>query len=318
MNQMTSAKPDSSTPPLSSSRIDPWELLLDSAFVLLTNWKLLIIGPLIAGAIAYAGSFLLQKSYRSYAYVGPLDQATATRSAALIFSPAVLDAALRALPNILSTVAVSERSTYLKERVRFSPVNLGDPKSQLYAFGATDSDPARARAILTAVIEAWLIAMKPPPEKLASLNRMKDAWDLQAADLSTAITTLMQHPELLRADVKTGYAPVNVGDLVRLRTEGVAKGEELKSAMVGLGSDTVVLPPTTPGDPVGPMRRSISMFAAGIAFVVLCALLLARGVFVPALSVSAYGSKVGQLRDAIWKRRSPLTDGAGLPRSADD
>jgi hypothetical protein len=307
MNQMTSAKQDSSTPPSPGGRIDPWALLFDSALVLLTNWKLLIIGPLIAGAIAYAGSFLLEKSYRSYAYVGPLDEATATRSAALIFSPAVLDTALRALPDKLFTVAVNERSAYLKQRVRFKPVNPGDQKSQqLYLFDAADSDPARARAILTAVIEAWLMAMKPPPDKLASLNRLKEALDIQAADLSTSIATLMQHPELLRADVKTGYAPVNVGDLVRLRTEGVVKGEELKSAIAGLGSDTVVLPPTTPGDPIGPMRRSISMFAIGIAFIVLYALLLARGVFVPALARSAYGAKVRQLGDAIRGRRSSV------------
>jgi hypothetical protein len=306
MNQTTSAKQDSSTPPLSGGRIDPWDLLFDSVFVLLTNWKLLIIGPLIAGAIAYAGTFLLERSYRSYAYVGPLDEATATRSAALIFSPAVLDTALRALPDKLFTVAASERSTYLKQRLRFKPVSAADPKSQqLYLFDVADSDPARARAILMAVIEAWLIAMKPPPDKLASLNRLKEALDIQASDLSLSIATLMQHPELLRADAKTGYAPVNVGDLVRLRTEGVVKGEELKAAMAGLGSDTVVLPPTTPGDPIGPVRRWIAMFTIGIAFIVLSALLLARGVFVPALARSAYGAKVRQLGDAIRGRRPP-------------
>ena len=84
MNQTTSVEQNSSTKLLSGGKIDPWVVLFEAILILLTHWKLLIIGPLMAAAVAYAGSFLLPKSYRSYAYVGPLDEAAAKRSAALI------------------------------------------------------------------------------------------------------------------------------------------------------------------------------------------------------------------------------------------
>ena len=149
--------------------------------------------------------------------------------------------------------------------------------------------------------------MKPPRDKLASLDRLKEALELQSTDLTTAITLVTQHPELLKADVKTGYAPVNVGDLIRLRTEGVIKSEEVRTAMAGLGNDIVVLAPTMPEMPVSTGKRLISMLAFGITFVLLSGMLLVTGLVLPALAISPYGSKVGQLRDAIWKRRSPPT-----------
>jgi hypothetical protein len=292
--------------PLSGDKVDPWDVLFQAFLVLLKHWKLLIIGSLIAGAVAYSGSFLLGKSYRSYAYVGPLDEALGKRSATLIQSPVVLDAAVRGLPvKLSSSIPANESRAYVAQRIRFRPINAADPKlQQLYVFEAVDSQPARAQAILTAVIGAWVTAMKPPPGKLASLERMKEALELQSANLSTAIASLMQHPELLRADVKTGYAPVNVGDLIRLRTEGIIKSEELKSAMAGLGDDIVVLPPTMPEVPVGAARRLIVMLAIGITFVILSGFLLVRGLLLPWLVNSAYGPKVRQLGDVIWRRRS--------------
>jgi hypothetical protein len=114
---------------------------------------------------------------------------------------------------------------------------------------------------------------------------------------------LTQHPELLRADVKTGYAPVNVGDLIRLRTEGIIRSEELKTTMAGLGDDIVVLRPTMPNAPLGPARRLIVMLAIGITFFALSGILLIRGLLLPWLINSAYGPKVQQLGDVIWRRR---------------
>ncbi|UPJ51981.1 hypothetical protein IVB30_11875 [Bradyrhizobium sp. 200] len=306
MNQQPPVKQHSSAQPLPGGKVDPWDVLFEAFLVLLKHWKLLIIGPLIAGVVAYSGSFLLAKSYRSYAYVGPLDETLGKRSAALIQSPVVLDAAVRGLPEkLFSPIPANQSRAYVTQRIRFRPIDAADPKlQQLYIFEAVDSQPARAQAILTAVIGAWMTAMKPPPGKLASLDRMKEAFELQSANLSTAIATLMQHPELLRADVKTGYAPVNVGDLIKLRTDGIIKIEELKAAMAGLGDDIVVLPPTMPEASVGASRRLIVMLTVGITFVVLSGFLLVRGLFLPWLVNSAYGPKVRQLGDVIW-RRSP-------------
>src|ERR1051325_9015722 len=95
MNQNVSTK-QASLPEqeLPASKLDIWTILLDALIIVSERWKLLILGPLIAGAVAYAGTVLLPKSYMSYAFLGPLDEATARKTASLILSPLILDVTL--------------------------------------------------------------------------------------------------------------------------------------------------------------------------------------------------------------------------------
>lgn len=160
-------------------------LLLEAFAVLLVHWRLLVVAPLIAGALGYAGSYLPQKSYRSYAYVGPLDEDAAARSAALLHSPAVLGPALRGLPEgVLSTIAADRREAYIGQRLQTQPNNAANPRlRQLYVIEAIDSDPSRAQAMLTSVVKAWVVALRPPPDRTASLERLKEAYEFQAATL---------------------------------------------------------------------------------------------------------------------------------------
>ncbi|MFZ2160220.1 MAG: hypothetical protein WAV72_29440 [Bradyrhizobium sp.] len=295
--------------PPTSAEADPWALLLDSLLVILRHWKLLIIGPLIVGAVAYAGSLLLPKSYLSYAYVGPLDEATAKRSSTLIPSPVVLDAALRKLSQRqpFSSMAPEVGRRYLAPRIQFRPAQGADSRSSsLYVLEVLDAEPSRARDILTAIVDSWLAAMKPPPEKLASLQRLKEALEVQLADLSTAIAQLMDHPELLRPDIKTGYAPVNVADMIKLRTDGVVRSEELKSIIEGPGHDAIVLPPIMPVDPVAPAKRRIALVAAAITFAGLVVILLFRGVLVPALARSRYAAGFRRLGGVFRRGESAV------------
>ncbi|QWG17036.1 hypothetical protein KMZ68_18905 [Bradyrhizobium sediminis] len=295
--------------PPTSAEADPWALLLDSLLVILRHWKLLIIGPLIAGAVAYAGSLLLPKSYRSYAYVGPLEEAMAKRSSTLIPSPVVVDAVLRKLSQRqpFSSMPPEEGRSYLASRIQFRPVQGADSRSSsLYVLEVLDAEPSRARDILTATVDSWLAAMKPPPEKLASLQRLREALEVQSADLSTAIAQLMAHPELFRPDIKTGYAPVNVADLIKLRTDGVAKSEELRSIVEGPGHDAIVLPPTMPVDPVAPAKGRIALVAAAIMFAGLVVILLFREVLVPALACSKYALGLRRLGGLFRREESAV------------
>ena len=293
---------------LPESKIDIWTVLLDALIILTTRWKLLILGPLAAGAVAYGASLLLPKSYQSYAYLGPLDEVTARRTSSLVLSPLILDVTLSKFPQPpFSSMTLDEARLYLRERIDFGLAAGGDPKfASLYVLKIIDSQPARARDLLTTIINAWLVAMVPPPDRLASLKRLQEGIDLQSADLSSAITRLMDHPELLRADVKTGYAPVNVADMIKLRTEGISRSEDLRTAMAGPGHDVVVSPPTMPTMPVGPAKRKIVAIVAGCALVLLVGLLLMRDLFLPLLANSVYQPKVQRIANALrfYKVRS--------------
>jgi hypothetical protein len=309
MNQNVSTK-QASLPQqeLPGSKLDIWTVLLDGLIILSDRWKLLVVGPLIAGAVAYAGAFLLPRSYVSLAYLGPLDDTTARRTSSLILSPLVLDATLRKFQQPpFSSMTMDEARIYLQERVEFTLAPGGDPKvSSLYVLKAVDSQPARARDLLTTIIDIWLVAMQPPPDRLASLKRLQEGIEVQAADLSSAITRLMNHPELLSGDIKTGYAPVNIADMIKLRTEGVSRSEDLRTAMAGPGRDIIVSPPTLPATPVGPIKRKIVAIVVASTFAVLVVLLLLRGLLLPILANSSHMPKLQRIGSALrlYKVRS--------------
>ena len=286
---------------LPESKFDIWTLLLEALIILSARWKLLIVGPLAAGAIAYGVSLLLPKSYQSYAYLGPMDEVTARKTASLVLSPLVLDVTLRKFPQPpFSSMTLDEARIYLRERIDFGLATGADSKfPSLYVLKIIDSQPARARDFLTAIIDAWLVAMVPPPDKLASLKRVQEGIDIQSADLSSAITRLMDHPELLSPDVKTGYAPVNVADMIKLRTEGVSKSEDLRAAMAGPGRDIIVSPPTLPTIPVRPVKRQIVAVVTGCSLALLIVLLLMRDLFLPLLANSVYGPQLQRVGNAL-------------------
>lgn len=271
---------------------------LEGLAVLVAHWKLLVAGPVIAAAVIYAGSFLLPKSYKSYAYVGPLDEDTAARSTALIRSPVVLEPALRALPdNALAAIAIEQRGAYIAQHLQIKPTNASNPKPrQLYVIEVVDPDRSLAQALLTSVVKAWVVAMRPPPDKTASLERLKEAYEFQAATLRPTVSQLAKDPELSRTDAKGESASRSLSELVKLRTEGVVKSEELRVALAGPGNDSIVQSPTVPPTAVVPPRHLYAAVAAGAVFVLLSVYLLIRDLLLPALANSAYGAKMRRIR----------------------
>jgi LPS O-antigen subunit length determinant protein (WzzB/FepE family) len=285
---------------------DYWRALIDVTVTLVRHWKLLIAGPLIAGAVAYAGASLLPKPYVSSAYIGPIDDTTSKMAVTVLFSPPVLNAALQKFPQYLSwAVTDDERRLHLAKKIKFK--GTVDPKFlSLYVLEVEDTEPARAQGIAAALIGAWLVATKPPPERLASLERLTESNDSQLTDLSMAISQLLKHPELLSPDVKTGYAPVNIAEMIKLRGESVKRSEELKAAIAGLSSDLIFSPPSLPDMPVGPVKREIVFRAMQITFAVLILFVLLRHMISVGMASPLYGPKLKQIWNAMRWRRSPV------------
>lgn len=103
---------------------------------------------------------------------------------------------------------------------------------------------------------------------------------------------------------KSESASRGLSEFTKLRTEGVVRSEELKAALAGPGNDSIVLSPTVASTAVVPVRLRYSEVAAGVAFAVLCAGLLIRDVFLPALASSAFGAEVRRVHGSL-RRGSP-------------
>jgi hypothetical protein len=124
--------------------------------------------------------------------------------------------------------------------------------------------------------------------------------------LSAAIAHLLKHPELLSSDVKTGYAPVNIAEMIRLRGESVKRREDLKAAIGGLGSDLIFSPPSLPDTPAWPVKRAIVFRTMGITLAVLILFVLLRHMISVGMASPLYGPKLKQIRNAVRWRRSPV------------
>jgi hypothetical protein len=291
---------------LDDEQKDYWGALLNAILSVLAHWRLLVVGPLIAGAIAYAVSFILQKSYVSYTYLGPLEEPASKMAAAVFFSPRVLNAALEKFPQYPSSAMTDdERRLYLSKKIKFRAT--ADPKSAaLFVLEVEDNEPARAQGIGATLVAAWMVTTKPPPEKLASLERLNESNDIQLTDLSMAISQLLKHPELLSADVKTGYAPVNIADMIRLRGESVKRSEELKIAIAGFNTDMIFSPPSLPDTPVWPIKRQIVFRTMAITLAALILFVLLRHLMAILMANPVYAPKLEQVRNAMPWQRSPL------------
>jgi hypothetical protein len=290
---------------------DYWRALIDFTLTLVRYWKLLIAGPLIAGAIAYAVASFLPKYYSSSAYLGPLDETTSRLTATVLFSPPVVQVLRQKFPQYFppSSMTDQERDRYLKNLIKFKATvdaKLSDPKLlQYYVLEVQDTDPARAQEIATTMIETWLTTTKPPPDRLTTLERLMESNESQLADLSTAISQLLKHPELLTSDIKTGFAAVNLAEMIKLRTESVRRSEELKALIAGYSSDMFFSRPNLPDKPVEPVKREIVFRSMGITFVVLILFVLLRHMTPLVMASPVYGPKLKQIGDAMpWRRRA--------------
>lgn len=141
-----------------------------------------IIVGLLAGFATWGFSSLQPKQYTSVAYLR-IDEPTSRNADAIMRTDAVLDA-VTSKANIPGNT-VEERRRWLnsKRSLAVAP-GEGARDPRLFRQEVVDVDPARARALNSALIDAWLAQTKPPPFRTAFLNseiaRLED--DLKLID----------------------------------------------------------------------------------------------------------------------------------------
>ncbi|MEA2836584.1 MAG: hypothetical protein QOD89_1134, partial [Bradyrhizobium sp.] len=104
----------------------------------------------------------------------------------------------------------------------------------------------------------------------------------------------------------TGYAPVNIAEMIKLRGESVKRSEDLKAAINGFSSDFIFSPPNLPDTPVWPIKREFVFRAMQITFAVLILFVVLRHMISIGMANPLYGPKLRQIRNAMRWRRSPM------------
>ncbi|MEH6949977.1 hypothetical protein V4R08_01260 [Nitrobacter sp. NHB1] len=290
---------------------DYWGMILDLVPPVLRAWKIIVVATIAAGALAYfIGLFNVShppKVFTSMTYIGPLDAAKATYAGSVLRSVPVMKIALEKFANYpVPGTSDRERGARLASAIQFFPAMASDPKQpSLYVLAVSDSDPARAQAIASSLIDAWLATTKPQPEAAARLGRLLKATETQISDLSTLINELLKHPELLGS--KPGNMPADVASLIKLRADSMEKVEGIKSELAGIGADVIFSPPTMPDKSVpdapglSPWRAVLK--AMGVTFAALLVIVLLRHIVLLNVNSPIYGSKMKRICQALpWRR----------------
>lgn len=141
---------------------------LELVALLSKHGLLFITVGLLAGFATWWVTSSQPKQYTSVAYLR-IDEPTSRNADAIMRTDAVLDA-VASKANIPGNTIAERRQWLDSKRSLAAAPGEGARDVRLFRQEVVDVDPARARALNAALIDAWLARTKPPPFQTAFLN----------------------------------------------------------------------------------------------------------------------------------------------------
>ena len=236
---------------------------LDILVTLAESWKLLVIGPLIAGVLAGGWSFFLPKTFESVSVVRLSEAELSLLSAAPVLDPVIEKFGLLAEFDGVQNNA----RKYLAKNIVFKL----DKKTGLSTIVATANAPERAQELGRAAIDALLQELLPKGKK-------KEQIEQQILINERIITKSTVAIEILQRQIaKVGQGDAGLELVMKhyasLSVE-VAKKElenfELKNSLVIYGDEVYVQKPTFPQSKTTPKNSNLvlqAMLVAVFAFI---------------------------------------------------
>ncbi|PKO45370.1 MAG: hypothetical protein CVU30_00600 [Betaproteobacteria bacterium HGW-Betaproteobacteria-3] len=264
--------------------------LLDLLVVLAENLKLLIVGPLLAGACALGLSFVLPKTYDSVAIL----QADAS-IASLMTSAAVLDPVIESLGLGKDETPGAARDR-LREQVKAS-VGRTDKLLTLTVSAATAE---QARAIATAVLEQTYAQSKPKgverarlEDQLATVRERAKIADAAIAALGKQLVASAPSSATSLVEAARGYA-----ELLNTSVATFTQTFSLTEKVEGLSPSRVVQPPTLTNQPSRPKKTLVAVGTTLATGVLLLLFVFARQAFSSANDAES-ARKLARIRQAL-------------------
>jgi hypothetical protein len=224
--------------------------LLDLLLVVAENFKLLILGPVVIGLLAFAISYAFPLRFASQAILAlPTSPPTSTlmstpiqtpaQAAAMMISPLVLD-------SVIGSLNLADGHSIEGARLKLaSQIKAKTGKEGLLWLDVTANTSVQAQAIANAIIDTWLKSTVPVAQDRADLEKR----------LSYAKTSLASVSHLLDRLAAGGTTilnkPLTLGDVLNI-----------PRLMQGWSRDIVLQPPTLPAEPAAPKKGLIAVLAA--------------------------------------------------------
>jgi hypothetical protein len=222
---------------------------------LLANIKLLVLGPIAAGIVAFGIVSFLPKSYTSVAYLN-LDEEGARTADARMRSTPVIDRVLSEYKPPATTV--EGRRRHLEENRRIVMASGESPKTaKLFRLEYSDRNAEVAQKVNSLLIEAWLASTQPPPERRAIIEAEIQRTDTQTQAITRLIERLEKDATTLVAQSLQGELATPILGLIAKRDENLATSITLKNTLSGVSRDVIFGKPDLPEEPSWPRRGII-------------------------------------------------------------
>lgn len=210
--------------------------LLDILLTLAESWKLLVFGPLLAGVLAGAISFLLPKTFESISIVRLTEE-----QAALIHAAPVLDPLIEKFDLLKDADGfLDDARQNLKRRLTF----VVDRKTKLVTFVAQGRTPESAQMLGKATMDILLIELQPKgKEKEAILQEIEVNKQL----IADGIYWIQRQPSVRLNKDGGNFVPNDAkGQIANLKVKNL----ELSLKLQSMGKEVFAQEPSLP------MRKS--------------------------------------------------------------
>lgn len=245
---------------------------LDLADILLTlaeNIRLLVIGPLVLGLIAFGIAHLLPQKFESVAILNA-EPSIAT----LLTSTPVLDGALKRLGHLKNL-----NETEVEEvRLRFTgQVSAQVGRSdQLVTLRVTERSPEAAQRMATEILNQTMEMAKPREVELQRLTLERDTLSQQAIELASA-------SKIAQRILERGDKLNDLGTLVEsiaVISQNLIKVQEslhkVEQKLIGMSAADVLQAPTLPKDSFAPNKPLIAILATLVSGLFILVFVFAR------------------------------------------
>lgn len=281
--------------------------LLDLAVVIAESWKLLLIVPLLAGALVYFGlSMITAPLYTSQALVQ-----TSSGEIALLQSARVLDGPMRESSWLTDyNGSLSQARAALLDAIDIRAVE----DTGFYHVKLTHRSAESAQTILTLILQELVNQSKPTGSNRDALDLTLNIQQEGLAELSASLTRLNRfydrtlaasETDTISVVAETGQSIVALVSNIEARRQEIATTTQMLDGTIQ--ADDIIQPPTFPDSAEG---RGLLMRVA-LAFVTVGFLMLitafAREGFKRASHNVENLEKVNRIRRAFWLRQRPAS-----------
>jgi capsular polysaccharide biosynthesis protein len=271
--------------------------LLDILVTLAESWKLLVFGPLIAGVLAGALSFLWPKTYESVAIVRMSEAELALLNTAPVQDPLIEKFGL--LPQFDGVQ--DDARQYLAKKL----VGKVDKKTGLATITASANAPERAQELGKAALEALLTELLPKGKNKDQVEQQILANERIIASSSDAIEQLQkQIGKAGQSDAGLDVVMKHYATLSAEVTNKQLQNIELKKSLVVRGDEVFVQNASLPQRKVSPKLSLVVLFAILASCFALLIFVFVRKAWESAAQDAESASKLASIKRSLGLQKA--------------